>query len=231
MSVSNLKAEQRAALTFVAETALVEPKRPVRHLRGRPDHVRILAHKRGRVGLAAREEIEVQNAADYVVLERRPRALSVVQFDVHPVRVQEQDAVCARGPVLEVDRVVPVQVLALGEPVRVPGPHRARVVVRREAERVRVLAEPVDVRVRGQVRLHAQVLGLEDDRVRRGGEEDLVRLGAVDGEREGRIGVVEPDVGGRRVGLGVGLGTGQDLFRHFISVVRGVGDFDVNAIL
>ena len=212
----------------------MEPERPVRHLRRLADNIRILAHELGRVALAAREEVEVQHAPNDVVLERRPPRLlrvGVVQLDVHPVRVQEQHPMRARRAVLEVHRMVPVQVLAVREAVRVAGPQRARVVVRREAERVRVLAEPVDVRVRRQGRLHAQVLRLEDERVRGGREEDFVRLGAVDGEREGRRGVVEPDVGGQGAGGEVGLGARQHLFWYFIPVGCGVGDLDVDTVL
>ena len=58
-----------------------------------------------------------------------------------------------------------------------------------EPERVRVLPEPEDVHCSGERRLHVEVLRLENDRVRRGGDERLACARAQDVERV-RRGVV-----------------------------------------
>ena len=94
-----------------------------------------------------------------------------------------------------VDRVVSVQVRPRRHTVSIARPHRTRVVVRRQTECVRMLTQAIDIRVRRQVGLHAQVLGLEDDGVRRRREQDLMRGRPVDREREWRGCVIEPDRG------------------------------------
>ena len=209
----------------------MQTERPVRDFRRSADDISILARDLGWVVLIASQEVEVKDAANDVVLEGRAKTLRVVDLDVHAVRVGKEDTVRARLAVLKVDRVVSVQVLTLGHAIRVARPERAGVVVRREAERVGVLAETVEVRVLGEVRLHAQVLRLEDDRVRRGGEENLLGLGAVDREAERRGSVVEADARGERPVQEVCLWTGEDLLGNLVPLVCGVGDLDVNAIL
>lgn len=86
------------------------------------------------------------------------------------------------GTMLKVHRVVPVQVRSARDPIRVAGPQSARRVGRVEAERLRVLAEAVDVRRGWERSLKAQVLRFEDERVGRGREENLARAGARDVE-------------------------------------------------
>ena len=58
-----------------------------------------------------------------------------------------------------------------------------------------MLAEAVDVWVCGEVGLDADVLGLKDQGVTFGGEEDLVRVGPEDREGKGAGGVLELDLG------------------------------------
>ena len=90
----------------------------------------------------------------------------------------------AAGAMLEVHGVAAVQVRVLRYAICVARPQRARRIGRVEPERVRVLAKPVDVRCRRKCRLHAKVLRLEDERVRRGREEHLARARAGNVERE-----------------------------------------------
>ena len=126
--------------TLVTEATLMKTERPVWHLSRKSDDVCVLTGNLRRVALAAGEEVEVEHATNDVVLERRARTLSVVDLDVHTVGVSEEHAMCASRTVLEVDRVVPVQVRALRDAIRVARPKGARVVVPRETERVCVLA-------------------------------------------------------------------------------------------
>ena len=92
----------------------------------------------------------------------------------------------AAGAVLKVHGMAAVQVRAPRYAIRIARPQRARRVSRVQPERFRVLSEPVDVRRGGKRRLHAEVLRLEDERVRRSGEEHLARARAGDVEREWR---------------------------------------------
>jgi hypothetical protein len=91
--------------------------------------------------------------------------------------------------VLKVHAIDTVPVRALRDGIRVARPQRARRPGQIEPERVRVLPEPVDVRRRGERRLHVEVLRLENERVRRGCDEHLACARARDVERV-RRGVV-----------------------------------------
>ena len=66
------------------------------------------------------------------------------------------------GTVLKVNGMVSVQIRVVGNTVRIPGPHGAGIVVCRQTEAVGVFAEAVDVRVRREGSLYADVLRLED---------------------------------------------------------------------
>jgi len=132
-------------------------------------------------------------------------------------------------PVLEIDWVVPVEVRALGDAVRIARPEGECFVVRGETKRVRVLAEPVDVGVVGKRGFYAEILRLEDEGVGGGGEEDFICVGAVDGEREGGLGVVELNGGCLRGCMGRHGGAREDVMRDFVAILSRVGDFDVDA--
>lgn len=67
--------------------------------------------------------------------------------------------------------------------------------------------------------------------MRCGREEDLVRLRAVDREREGRGRIVEPDARGQRAEEDVRVGTRKNRLRDFVPFVSRVGDLDVDAVL
>lgn len=128
---------------------------------------------------------------------------------------------------LEVNWVVSVQVGSNGDTVGVTRPKCECRVLSGEVEGVGMLAETVDVRVGGKVGFDAQVLGLEDEGMRSGGEENLAVGGAVDGEGEGGGGIVELDGSGARRNCTRGAGTGEDTLGHFITCRGGVGNFDV----
>jgi hypothetical protein len=91
-----------------------------------------------------------------------------------------------------------------------------------------VLAETVKVCARRKSRLDTQILRLKNDRMVLGREQDLVRLCPYNGEGEGRSRVRELDAGlGRRHTLG---GRAREhRFGHLITIMCGVGDFDMDA--
>ena len=181
----------------------MQAKRPVWNLSRSANHLRILSRHFRRISRTPRKEVEIKDPSNHVVLERScpSRRLVVADLHVHPVRAQEEHCVRPGRAMFEVDGVIPVQVRAHRDTIRIARPHGARRVRRVEAEWIRVLAEAIDIRVRGEVRLHAQILRLKDEGVGRGGEQDFLRLGTEDAERERSGGVVEPDqrVGDRQV--------------------------------
>ncbi len=83
---------------------------------------------------------------------------------------------------LKVHRVIPIQVRSARNPIRITGPQRARRVHLVQPERLRMLAEAIDVCHRWKRDLEAQVLGLEYERVMRGREEHLACADARDVE-------------------------------------------------
>ena len=88
----------------------------------------------------------------------------------------------AIGTMLKVHRVVSVQVRAARDTKRVTGPQRARSVRRVQPERLRMLAEAVNVRLGWKRCLESQVLGLEDERVVCDREQHLAGAGTRDVE-------------------------------------------------
>ncbi|KAF5121944.1 hypothetical protein E5D57_012416 [Metarhizium anisopliae] len=180
-------------------------------------------------GRLAGKEPKVEHAAERVVLEVLAAVAGLVNDHVHAVGVEEEDAVRPAVPVLKVDGVRAVQVGARGDAVAVLVPERADVARPVEAEGVRVLAEPVEVRVLRQPGAQPHVLRLEDERRRRRVEEHLVRVAAADLEGKGRRRVVEPEpvcrcrrraAGPREDGLG-----------HLVYLVVLVLDLDVEAVV
>lgn len=143
-------------------------------------------------GGAAREEVEVEHAAEGVVLEVLGSLGVLVDHDVHAVGVEEEDGMGAGSAVVQVEWVRAVQVGVVGDAEAVLVPEGADVLVRLEVEGVGVLAETVQVGVGGELGAQAQVLRLEDQRGCGGVEEDFV--GALDAEAEGRCGVFELEV-------------------------------------
>ncbi len=211
----------------VAVFALVVSKPPVgRHQRGLRDFCILDSDiARGRTG----NEVEVEDAADDVVLE--VLAALVVDVDVHSIRVEEEHSVRAVLPVVKVDRMSTVQVLALWCPVGIPGVDCAGVVGRVEHERVAVLAQAVQMRVLGQMCLEIDILALKDELGAGGVEEDFPGVCARDGERE-------------RVGLEVELELAvlwraplpeararEHTIGHLVDGVVGVEDLDVQAVV
>lgn len=207
--------------------ALVEAETPVRLHRGLADDVRVLLGHLGRAG--AGEEVVVHDTAERVVLEELAALLGVVDDDVHAVGVHEEHSVGTGLPLLDVEGVAAVDVGAGGHAKVVEVPERAEVISRVEPEVVRVLAETVQVRVIGEAGPEAHVLRLEDQGRGRGVEKDLLGVGADDGEGEGLLRVLEPDVALiRQAGP---LRSGDDGLRDLVDLVPLVLDLDVEAVL
>lgn len=168
-------------LTFVTVTALVETEAPVGHLSGGTNNLSILF---GNIdGRWAGEEVKVEDTANDVVFEGA-LALLIAQFDIHAIRIKEEDAVGAGGAVLEVDGVVSVKVRTNGNTIRITRPHGAGDTMG-ETEWLSVFAETVNVGVGWEGGLETKILRLEDERVGSRIEKHFIGLLADDGEAEG----------------------------------------------
>lgn len=132
-------------------------------------------------------------------------------------------------PLLEVERVAPVDVGSGRDAVVVVVPERADVVGGVEPEGVGVLAEAVQEWVFREVRPQAEVLGFKDQGRSRGVEEDLLRVGTDDGEGEGLLGVLELE--GARVRGGAPLRSRDDRLGDLVDLVPLVLDLDMQATI
>ena len=212
---------------LVAVPALVETESPVRNHQRRLDNFSILPGHilRGRSG----DEVEVKNAADDVVLEEL--AALVVDVDVHPVGVKQEHTVSAVLPVIEIDRVSSVQILALGRPVSITGVDRSGVVGGVEHEGVAMLSQTIQMRVLRQVRLQIEILVLEHELGAGSVEEHLAGVCARDRERE-RVGV-EVKLEFRVLGRAplAEARAREDAVWHLVNCVVGVQDLDVQSLI
>ena len=208
----------------------MKSKRPIWHLSRCPDDLRILPRNISRIGLAASQEVEVEYAADDVILKRSGTLAVPANLHVHSGRAEEEDGVgAAIGTMLKVHRVISVQVRPGRNPIRVTGPQRARRVGRVEAEGIGVFAEAVDVRHGRERGLEAQVLRLENERVVRGREEHLARAAAGDVEGEGRGGVRKFDLRCVWEHCRVRRGSREDRLGDFVARVGRVGNLEMDA--
>jgi hypothetical protein len=99
-----------------------------------------------------------------------------------------------------------------------------------EAERVAVLTEAVDVRVRGKLSTQADVLLLENQRNSDGIKENLIVVPTLDSEGERVLLDPEDESGLAAVGLVV-LGAGESLFLNLEDLEVGVVDLDVKTLV
>jgi hypothetical protein len=82
------------------------------------------------------EEVQVEHAADCVVLEILIALGIFINDHIHAVGVEQEDAMAAACAVVKVDGVAAVEVHRLGDPVGVGVPQGADVICRVEAEGV-----------------------------------------------------------------------------------------------
>ena len=135
----------------------------------------------------------------------------------------------AEGTMLKVHRVVAVQVRAARNPIRVTGPQRACRVRLVQPERLRMLAEAVDVCLGWKGRLESEVLRLEDERGVCGREQHLAGAAARDVERERRQGVCKSDLGRIWVHVRIRCGSQEDRIGDFVAFAGRVCDLKMNA--
>ena len=135
----------------------------------------------------------------------------------------------AIGTMLKVHRVVAVQIRAARNPIRVTRPQRTRRVRGVQPERLRMLADAVNVRVWRKRRLEAQVLRLEDERIVCGREQYLPGAGARNIERERRLGVRKFDLGCIWVHVRVRRGSREDRIGDFVAIIGCVSDLEMYA--
>ena len=212
----------------IAVAAVLETKTPVWHHGGETGDLGVLA--RNLDGAGAGDKVKVENAAEGVVLEVLARLGVLVDYDVHAVRVEEEDAVGAGLAVLIVNGVGAVEVGAGRGAVGIARPQRADVVGGVETEGVPVLAQAVQVGVLGELGAQAEILRLEDQRLGRRVEQNLTGLAARNGEGEGVGLVLELESRLFRV-RAVALGARKDGFGDLIDDIVDVLDLDVETVV
>ena len=135
-----------------------------------PRKCSILLSDRSWVSLATSEEVEIEQAPDDVVFEGFD-AGSLVEFDIHAVGIEEEDAMGASSAVIEVNRVVPVEVGVCGDAEGITTPEGPDLslpaVVEVKTEGFRVFAQTVDIGVLGEGGLEPQILLFVDELVTR----------------------------------------------------------------
>ena len=94
-----------------------------------------------------------------------------------------------------------------------------------------MLPKTVDVGIVRKARLDTQILGLEDDGVRRSREEDLLVRCAIDGECERQGGVIESNFRIFGVDTTLSLRARQNFLRYLIARRGWVGNLDMDARL
>ena len=214
---------------MITISALVQAKRPVRNLRRRTHDLGILPCDFSRVGLASSQKIKVQDAPDHVVLQCGRARLCVVDFHVHAVRIEQENAVRARLAMLKVHGMITVEVGVWRDSERIARPEGARELVSREAERVAVLPETVYVGACGQSGFETEVLRFENEWMRRCGEEYFRgrRSGYI--KRERGCSVTEANGGSVGRGQGARRRTWKDRVGYFVPSIICICDFEMYA--
>jgi hypothetical protein len=102
-------------------------------------------------------------------------------------------------------------------------PHRTDIAIRWEPEVVRVLSQPVEIRIHREGGPKAHILGLEDELGTRGVEEDVSSGFARDSEVEWAFceGKLECSVGGRRI---LGSRSRKDRLGDLVDILFGIFD-------
>lgn len=137
----------------------------------------------------------------------------------------------AGGTVLEIDRVISVQVAPTRDTIRISRPESARGIECGQTERVGVFAQTIDIGLVGQIGLQAKILRLEDDRMLSSVEQDFIVGRAHNGEREGRCRVIEADSSTLWKDRAVCLRARENGVRNFVTCLGGISDLDMNSCL
>ena len=122
----------------VSVPAVMKPKAPVRHHGWEPGDLGVLSRYLDRARPS--NKVQVKHATEGVVLQVLAGLPLLVDLDIHAIGVEEEDAVSAALAVLEVHRVVAVQVGVLGDTVCILAPQGSDVAGRIETKRVRVFS-------------------------------------------------------------------------------------------
>lgn len=123
------------------------------------------------------QEVKVKNTSQDVVFQVLLTVCRLVDFDIHTIRVQQENSVrTSFATVVNIDRVVPVKIRLLGDAVRIAAPQGAGIVRGLEAEGVAVLTKSVEVRVVREGGTKIQILRLKDKIGHRSVEQDLIGM-------------------------------------------------------
>ena len=140
----------------------MEPKAPVWHHGRLANNLAVLLSD---VNWAwTGKDVEVDNTSDHIVFEILPRGIAV-DIEIHTIAVQHEDtmSLAAAAAMLEVNRMIPVEVSPWRDQVRIPRPQRASIVSSWAPERVGILSEAIDVWIIRERSAKSDILGLENE--------------------------------------------------------------------
>ena len=123
MKVSHIsKGKAAHILTLIPKPTLMEPKRPIRNFSRQTRHLRVLPCHLTRVLFTPSKEVKVQDPPNNIILQGRAARPTIRDLDIHPIRVEQKHAMGTCCSVLEVHRVVPVQIRSGWYTVCIAGP-------------------------------------------------------------------------------------------------------------
>jgi hypothetical protein len=128
---------------LIAISAVVEAEAPVRHHDWQSYNFGILLRDSNRGGSS--NKVEVQNSSKSIVLQVLILAVSVIDLDVHAVRVKEEHSMRACSPMLEIHGMVAIEVGAIGNGICILRPQSPDIVCSIQTERVRMLTQPIEI--------------------------------------------------------------------------------------
>lgn len=140
----------------------MESKAPIWHHGGLADDVAVLPSD---VDWArASKDIEIDDPSERVVLEILPGGIAV-DVKIHAIAIQQENpmSLTVTLTVLEVDRVVSVEVGSWRDQVGVSRPQCAGVVSSRASEGVGILSKSIDIRITRKRSTKTDILGFENE--------------------------------------------------------------------
>lgn len=168
----------------------MKSKAPIRHHGGLADDVAVLP---SHVDWArTSKDVEIDDTSDHVVFEILSSGIAI-DVEIHTIAVQHEHAMSLTVAlsVLEVDRVISIEVGPRWDQVRISRPECTNVVSSSTSERVGIFSESIDIRIIRKRSTKLNILGLEDEGRSRSVKDTLAAICALDGEREGILGQIE----------------------------------------
>lgn len=86
----------------------MKAKWPIRDFCWQPNDFSVLTSHGTRVRFTTSKKIEIQDTPNGIVFQAGSPHIG--KLDVHSIGVEKENSMCPSGPMLEVDRVIPIQI-------------------------------------------------------------------------------------------------------------------------